>query len=653
MTGRAALLLLLLAGAFVEPAAAEQPKSAAAVKAEEPPKLREADELALRGFVEKLAGAKRRLYEEEMEKLAKELAAETGLNDQASARLSDGFEKAIAAAMTGWEDKAYEWLAPYVSRSANAMRDMARWPVEQIARSPGVKDVTPPEEQPAWNDFLRSLLSDEQWRRWQEKLQRDAQEQAKRELEHVQFVAENQRPFMQAEADLAKADYIHTLGLDEDRTRRLDALAEKAVDTALAGWQEAALKTLREMDRERREAVVSHGGGLSVEGEFRPAEQAVWTAGLAELLTAEERRQVEEALAGRQQRRQTAARLALLQILDERLALTAKQREQADPLLDEAVAKLVSQMRRYYNVDPVLVGQMLRQCDLEPLRALLEPDQQRALDRLLDSPGRRQPDDEALRLARDLPPPRTEEDLERLLSADLLRRYDEVARERLEDMRLHLEDLRRQTRLTPEQMKTLKLAAHGAVQDSLELFRQQISTWLRQSLAGASGQMVRQRLLTLGTAGFGNEVSPKDTEFWQATLARVLDVFQQQDWRTALEARERELRRAQALLVTSELEHQLALTTAQAAFFEKRLGEIIQEYAEDLDQYRGARRWHLHAYSMLTPVAGIPEEELKKQLSAKQMELWQEKAENQVRHYWDGVKRSHENRLRARKEGGS
>ncbi len=158
--GLAAGLALLLVGVGTRPESAAQPrqlKKTAAPKAEEPPKLREADEQALRGFVEKLATAKRRLYEAEMKELAKALASETGLDEETSDRLPEGFESAIAAAMTGWEDKAYEWLAPYVGRSANAIRDMARWPVDQIARSPGVKEVTPPEEQPVWNDFLRSV----------------------------------------------------------------------------------------------------------------------------------------------------------------------------------------------------------------------------------------------------------------------------------------------------------------------------------------------------------------------------------------------------------------------------------------------------------------------------------------------------------------
>lgn len=649
---RATLIAMLwaLAAACAAPA---QQRAAVVQVAAEPLKLREPEEKALRAFIEKLAEAKRRLYLDEMRQTAQTLAGETGLDELAAKRLEEGFTSALDAAMTGWEEKAYDWLSPFVGRSANAIRDMARWPVEQIARSPGVKDVTPPWEQPVWLDFLRGRLSAEQWRVWQEKLERDARELEQRVAEHVEFASENQRPLMESETSLACTDIVNILALAPERAARLDQLARQAVDAALARWREAALKNLREMDRERREAVITHGGGIAIEEEFHPCAQPVWIEGLASLLDAEERGQVEQALQARQARRLDAARLAILQLIDERAALSADQRSQMLPLLEEAAGKLTEQMRRYYNLDPNMVGHQLRQCDLEPLRALLEPAQLRGLDRLLDPTPRRPIDADALDAARDLPPPQTEEELERLLSEDLLRRYDEARRERLEDMRTHVEDLRRHARLSAAQEQTLELAMHGAVQDSLALFRQQVSTWLRQSMAGASGPMVRQRLLNLGTAGFGNDVPPKDTEFWQCTLARVLNDSQREAWAQAQNARENELRRAQVLLVVSELEQQLALTAKQAAFFEQRLAEIIAEYAEDLDQYRGARRWHLHAYSMLTPVVGIPEEEMQRHLTETQMELWREKSENQLRHYWDGVKRNHDNRLKARKEGGS
>ena len=621
--------------------------------AEEPPKLRETEEKALRAFIAKLTEAKRRLYLEEMEELASAVGAEIGLEVSAVGNLKAGIAPAVEAAMRDWDQKAYAWLAPFVGRSGNAVRDMARWPVEQIARSPGVKEVVAPDQQQVWLDFLRARLSPPQWQVWQEKLERDARDLEQRAAEHVAFTAENQRPMLEMEIGLAKADVLHLLELPPERQQAFEDLARKTVEATLKAWQEAALKSLREMDRERREAVITHGGGIAIEEEFRPTEQAVWKEGIAALLSADERHRMDQALAARQARRQQAARLAVLQLIDERAALSSDQRSRLLPLLDEVASKLTDLMRRYYNLDPSLVGQQLSQCDLKPVRALLEPVQQRGLDRLLNLGSPSQGEDEDLTASEELPPPVTEEELERLLSENLLRRYEQARQERMADMESHLEDLRRHARLTPEQQQTLALAMHGAVQDSLTLFRQQVSSWLRQSISGATGSMIRQRLINLGTAGFGNEVPPKDTDFWIATLNRVLDPIQQQAWQQTQTEREQELRRVQVKLVVSELEHQLALSTAQVAFFESKIAAIIAQYADDLDDYRGARRWHLHAYSMLTPVAGIPDAELKKHLTPAQLELWLEKSENQVRHYWEGVKRNHENRLRQTKEGDS
>lgn len=632
-----------------------QQRAVAVVKppSKEPPKLRETEEKALRTFIEKLTEAKRRLYLEEMKELAGSVGTETGLDARAVEALQEGIEPAVDAAMQGWADKAYAWLAPFVGRSGNAVRDMARWPVEQIARSPGVKDVRAPDEQPLWLDFLRARLSPAQWQVWQDKLAREARELEQRATEHVQFTAENQRPMLELEMALAKADVIHLLALAPERKERVEELARQTVDATLGAWQEAALKALREMDRERREAVITHGGGIAIEEEFRPTEQAVWKEGIAALLSADEQDRMQAALEARLIRRKQAASLAVLQLIDERAALSADQRARLLPLLDEVATKLTELMRRYYNLDPSLVGLQLSQCDLKAVRAVLDPAQQRGLDRLLRPANQDHGDEDALAEADKLPPPATEEDLERLLSENLLRRYDDARTERLADMESHLEDLRRHARLTPDQQQTLELAMHGAVQDSLALFRQQVSSWLRQSISGATGALVRQRLIQLGTAGFGNEVPPKDTDFWLATLERVLGPVQREAWLQAQAEREQELRRAQVLLVVSELEHQLALSAEQVAFFEPKIADLIAQYADDLDDYRGARRWHLHAYSMLTPVAGIPEAELKKHLTPAQLELWMEKAENQVRHYWEGVKRNHDNRLRLNKEGDS
>jgi hypothetical protein len=248
------------------------------------------------------------------------------------------------------------------------------------------------------------------------------------------------------------------------------------------------------------------------------------------------------------------------------------------------------------------------------------------------------------------PPPATEEELEALLSAELIKRYEKVRETKMVEMKTHLEDLERQAGLREEQRLELSLAAVGAVQESLREVRQQLGSWLRQSVANTPNEAVRQRLASLGSAGFGNDPAAMRSGLWAGALDRLLDEEQRGRWAAAEGDREQELREAQLLLVLSELDQQLALTSEQAVFFEGQLKRILVEYAEDLDEYNGARQWHLHAYSLLTPVMGVPEEEMKKQLSAGQMDLWVTKSESQVKHYWDGVKRKHEAREKAKAE---
>ncbi len=640
-------LLILLAA----PLGAKEGDKAEAEKKQEKEKvaLPEAAEVALRGFVDKLTAAKQRLYTEGMLEVVKSVAQETQLSEEGIKELEKGVPAAVVAAMQGWDEKAHEWLAPFVGRSANAIREMARWPVDQIAKSPGVEGVLPPDEQPVWMAHLKQRLTPEQWDKWQAKLTRNTQEVQARTEEHVAFAADNQRPMIEGEMDLIVADISNTLALPEERAVGLKKLAEDAVTATLEVWKKKALESLMKMDRERRESIIGNGngGGRFSDEEVEPRDQSVWKEGLSSLLTEAERKRVQETQERRHERRLLASQWAILQIVDERVGLTLAQREAMLPKLRPVAEKLMEQMRRYYNLDPYSVAAVLRVSELKEVKAGLEPAQQADLERLLSSSNRPEMGEEPGEPAKELPAPASEEELEALLSSELTKRYRVLWEEKKAQMKTHLDDLQRQVGLREDQRLALSLASVGAVQDSLQMVRQQLGSWLRQSVAGAPIGAVRQRLMNLGTAGFGNELEAREGELWLEAIERVLDAGQKQRWQVAQTARETELRQTQLLLVMSELDQQLALTADQVAFFETHLKRILIEYADDLDDYNGARRWHLHAYSMLTPVMGVPEDALKKQLTAGQMALWEEKSASQVRHYWEGVKRKHEARTKA------
>jgi hypothetical protein len=612
-------------------------------------------EAVLRGFVTKLAAAKRRIYREEMIALTDRVVVETALDAAGKERLLQGLDAAVEAAMAGWETKAYDWLAPYLNRGGpGAQREVARWPLEQIAKSPGVEGVVRPEEQPVWHTLLRTTLTGPQHAQWLARLEKEKQDLERRLREAVGFFADNHRPHLEEQAALAVSDIRNALTLDDRRREVLEQLARDAVAGTMERWKSGVMVVLRRLEPERQEALLNQGGGMVMpEKEVLVTEEPAWIQGLAKLLTAEESRSLAAAREGRRQRRVAASRAALLEILDDHLGLTPRQREALAAPLQPMAEKLTEQMKRYYNLDPFTIGHVLRESELSPLRSLLDPGQAADLEQLLQpvSHGRRRGvgDPEDVERAKTLPPPRTEADLEALLSVDLMRRYEETLTERRAAMRRVVADVDRHVDLSAAQASELGMAAVGAVEESLEMYRHQLSTWLRQSLAGATAETMRVRLASLGTAGFGHDTLPEQTPLWLGSLSRVLTEAQKQRWRETRQAREVARRECQVLLVLSELDQQLALTPGQAAFFEKRLREIIAEYADDLDDYNGARRWHLHAYSMLTPVAGVPEEELRTQLTPTQLELWEEKASSQVRHYWDGVKRKHEARQRQKK----
>lgn len=618
--------------------------------------LEAAEEKSLRGFIEKLKAAKQGLYSEGMRELVKSLKEVVGVDEAGLAALNTASDEAVAEAMKGWDERAYEWLSPYVGRSGNSIREMARWPVDQIAKSPGVEGVVPPDEQGVWKDFLKKVLTAEQWGRWEEKLKRDEAELKVRTEEHVAFSADNQRPNMEGEMDLVVADIANTLRLPEERVVGLKKLADEAIRLTVEVWKKEGLEAMMKMDRERREMVIGNGnsGWRFGEEDLLPQEQERWKVGLALLLTKEEAEAIQVAGVHRRERRLMATQRAILQVMDEGVALTTGQRKAVLPLLVPVAEKLMSQMRRYYNMDPFTVGVVLREPDLKKTKAelesVMESEQVVVFERFMTPERHGSEEEEGSGEVSHEPAPATEEELEALLSAELIKRYELVRERKMVEMKTHLEDLRRQAGLRDEQRLELSLAAVGAVQESLREVRQQLGSWLRQSVANTPNEGVRQRLASLGSAGFGNEPAAESSELWEGALHRLMDDEQRQRWAVAERDREVELRETQLLLVLSELDQQLALTSAQAVFFEGHLKRILVEYAEDLDDSNGARQWHLHAYSLLTPVMGVPEEEMKEQLSVGQMDLWTEKSASQVKHYWDGVKRKHETREKAKAE---
>jgi hypothetical protein len=618
--------------------------------------LEEAEEKALRGFIEKLKAAKKRLYEEDMRELVKSLEQEVGLDEPARSELAQLAVKAVEATMDGWDQKAHDWLSPYVGRAGNSIREMARWPVEQIAKSPGVEGVVPPDQQGGWNDSLRKVMTSQQWSKWEEKLKRDETEMMNRVREHVSFSADNQRPNMEGEMTLAVAAISNTLKISGDRLEALKRLADESVLATVETWKKKGMEAMMKMDRERREMVMVNGNSGWQFGEegVLPQEQEQWKTGLRSLLSEAEAGKLEEIGKQRRERRLRAVQSAILQVMDEGIAFTTSQRREVRPLLKPVAEKLLSQMQRYFNLDSFSVSSAMRDSDLKQVSAsvaaIMEPEQKAGYERFLNPERYAENEEGNPEGMEDKAPPANEEELEALLSLEMIRRYEGVRAAKMLQIQTSIEDLQRQVGLRDEQIEELSLAAAGAVQDSLREVRQQLGSWMRQSVANIPNEGVRARLAGIGSAGFGNEPEARLSVFWRVTLKRTLDEQQLRKWHDAEAAREAEMKETQLLLVLSELDQQLALTSEQAAFFEGHLGRILDQYSDDLDAYSGSRQWHLHAYSLLTPVMGVPEEEMKKQLSEGQMDLWLEKSASQVRHYWEGVKRKYDAREKAKAE---
>jgi hypothetical protein len=462
--------------------------------------------------------------------------------------------------------------------------------------------------------------------------------------------------------DMETSNLIITLGLSEERAKKLEPAAKAAMERAEQTYIRLAKEQLDKVDNAYREQILKQGRFyIPLEDNDLPQNDPAFKEALQNLLSPDEKQRLAAAQEERKARRVCSLGQIMVAEMDKRVAFTTSQRAQLLPIAERLlknVEELFPANRNNYGYNFGLekfFAAGLSATDAE-LRAILDPvqfarwrevckasttanDQRRGLIAgvvtTAESKGpQRKPEPE---------------DVEMHISDHLQKKTVAERKRLLELMVVQAEDATRVASLSADVSAHLQTAARGAVERALATWKSNTERNLRSNIQGVTPGNVKQRLASMeGYYYERNDNSTAGTQsVWKKTVAAKLNETQRTVWQKEVDARKDYQWRAVASVVLAEFDRRIVLTTEQWSKLEQVLTQIVKDYSQDIENYFSSTTpWYLQTYSTLLPVAGVPEKELKTILSKSQWDRWSGEDLANAMNYWENIEQNHKNRVK-------
>ncbi len=535
---------------------------------------------------------------------------------------------------------------------------------ETLARSRGTFNgyamEMAPAEDAGWRRAVAEILKPEELAKWERRL---AEEKAKfdKEIPNLLKGAIDQMSVQwKASADLEADSVILALGLPEERAKSLEPAKQSALERVEKAYIRTAKTQLDQVDPAYREQILKQGRFyVQIQESDLPQNDPLFKTALQNLLTPEENQRLAAAKEERKARRERALGHLMISELDKKTAFTATQREKLLPIAERLMntAGELSPASRYNNgfdmglerffsaglsatdqelkviLDPVQLARWRETCKAGTAAG----DRQRriAFQPLVSAPSKE---------PQRSPEP---EEVEIQLSDHLVKKADAERKRLLEIMMLEAEDATRVAALPSAISARLGTAARGAVERTLGTWKSNTERSLRSTTQGATPANIKQRLA--GMEGYYYERNDNSTvtsqTMWKKTVAAALDEAQRKAWEKEIDTRKDYRWNAIAAAVLAEFDRRIGLTPVQCTQLEPMLTKVIKEYMDDIEGYfSSASPWYLQPYSVLLPVAGLPEKGMKALLSKKQWERWSGEDLASAMNYWENIEQNHKSR---------
>ena len=498
-----------------------------------------------------------------------------------------------------------------------------------------------PADQPAWKAALQQALTADQNALWartkigEEKKRRDEIAGAVNTM--AANSAEQQRPVV--ESEISKVNMV--LNLPPDRLQALKGLAETSVRKYQEDTRRADEKMVLAMSEIQRQQILKAGGrfGMSM-GDGADSLVRSFRAAVNKMLSADERQRLETARKAQADRQAHVLGQVLLVVLDDKLALTAAQRQRLGPLADR-VAKANHSLESIVKVDSYgdyisSLYQAAGTASEAELSAILDSDQ---ISRWKDIKAGKNTDDEdnEMMVARpaspassQAPPVPEPELVEHSVSAYLAGKSEKKRQRLLAACTLKAEDARRVCALSSEASGELQVAARGFTEDSMAQWNSQITERIRSFVANATPENIQSRLDSIQSYYFSDSYNQNngsaEKSVWDEAVAAQLNTAQQAAWKKETDARKKYRDELIVDLLTARLENAVPLKEEQHGKVRAIIAKVLQDYAPELENFfsgNSGTPWFLSGYyNANLPLAGLPQPEMKTLLSDEQWKEW-------------------------------
>ena len=493
-----------------------------------------------------------------------------------------------------------------------------------------------------WEEAVAAVLPEEalvQWRKTDEEERTKAESEVADMIKPSEQQAEQQMEIaMGTEID----GMVMALNLNKTRQQALEKLSKEAIQESLKlarkGWLQQA-KNYSATERKRMRGNMY----FSINEEHQAIRLPIWTEGLKKLLTEAERTRMETENRQREQRTSLAISRICLAEMDKMLMLTRDQRTKLEPLLVEWMQPLTEQRRQqYWSYNAHQLFQNAGKVKEEMVRAILDDGQWKHWKDLIvsnNSSSRNTLPDMSGSFP-EVP------DMEVAISQHLYKMFVAERNRTLEAMMPQVEEAERLLTLPATAVAKLTTAAKGVVETSLEYWRQNTETFVRQSVQTATPKNLLRALAGTERANFNrSETVPENTELWKTSLQTMLNESQRKKLKQATDERQKYRMKAMAAMSVSELDRRRKLSADQCTRIESAIQQVLAGYLPDIERYMSLQ-WFLQYYYALVPLAGVAEKEMQTILTPEQWKLCKERDLPDAMQYWEGIKNNHDQRMK-------
>ncbi|MCB1090056.1 MAG: hypothetical protein KDL87_00890, partial [Verrucomicrobiae bacterium] len=293
-------------------------------------KIKEQEELTKRQAEKQFADLRDRMtkaLETELRseiKPAVDLVRNTIPMEPARSKAVDEAADAAVAEALAIRKKAMEEMLEKIPESARQQMMMNQGGQDFSLGNDGQEEAVP-SKQKAWKDGLAKILTKDELADLKKAAEIAEKEEKKRSDEQltrlIDNFSDNYRQNFSRQMDPLVADIRTSAKLDDARIDKLNKASESAVNGSVDAWKKKAKEAVDKMSKREREMMLTQGYvSVGWEDEDQPEKRKEWKDALSTILTPDEKKLWESAVARRKAEQKRVATKILVAALDERLA---------------------------------------------------------------------------------------------------------------------------------------------------------------------------------------------------------------------------------------------------------------------------------------------------------------------------------------------